>query len=397
MRLKTFICLIVALSVVTSPSLARRYASIIVDENTGTVLHAANPDSRIHPASLTKMMTLYIVFEALKSKRLSLDTNLTVSKRASRRPSSKLGLKKNQTITVEQVIGALITKSANDAATVIAEKLGGTETRFAQIMTARARQLGMARTTFTNASGLPDRRQTSTARDMAKLAMALRRDFPEHFKFFAMKSFRYRGRNHRNHNRLLRQYKGTDGIKTGYVRASGYNIVVSVERDGRRLIAAIFGGKSAARRDRHAKLLLRRTFKMLAENDRLDSPKPKSTKPLIAKPRKGSKKITLARIAPDGLGEEEDLNDDSWSVQVGAFNRFAPAHLAAGRAARLVPALRGARVVIESSAASKERVYLSRLSGLSKKRANNACNALKKKKMSCLVMRDDSNIAQGDR
>jgi cell division protein FtsN len=136
---------------------------------------------------------------------------------------------------------------------------------------------------------------------------------------------------------------------------------------------------------------------MLAENDRLDSPKPKSTKPLIAKPRKGSKKITLARIAPDGLGEEEDLNDDSWSVQVGAFNRFAPAHLAAGRAARLVPALRGARVVIESSAASKERVYLSRLSGLSKKRANNACNALKKKKMSCRVMRDDSNIAQGDR
>jgi D-alanyl-D-alanine carboxypeptidase len=397
MRLKTLFFLIVVLSVVTSPSSARRYAAIIVDEKTGTVLHAANPDTRIHPASLTKMMTLYLVFEALKNNRLLLDTNITVSKRASRRPSSKLGLRKGHTITVREVIGALIAKSANDAATVIAEKLAGSETRFAQIMTARARQLGMSRTTFTNASGLPDRRQISTARDMAKLGIALRRDFPEYFKYFSMKTFKYRGLRHRNHNRLLRQYDGTDGIKTGYVRASGYNIVVSVERDGHRLIAAIFGGKSAGRRDRHTKLLLRRTFKMLAENARLDSPKPKSNKSLVAKPHQGSKKITLARTVPDGLSEEEDPNDDSWSVQVGAFNRFAPAHLAAGRAARLVPALRGARVVIESNASSEVRIYLSRLSGLTEKRANGACAALKKKKMSCLVMRDDSNVAQGDR
>lgn len=397
MRLKTLFCLTIFLSVVASPSFAVRYASIIVDEHSGTVLHAANPDSRIHPASLTKMMTLYMVFEALKSKRLSLDAELSVSKRASRRPSSKLGLRKGQTITVRDVIGALITKSANDAATVIAESLGGTETRFAQIMTARARQLGMTRTTFTNASGLPDRRQISTARDIAKLAMALRRDFPEYFKFFSMKSFKYRGRNHRNHNRLLRQYKGTDGIKTGYVRASGYNIVVSVQRDGRRLIAAIFGGKSAGRRDRHAKLLLRRTFKMIAENDRLDSPRPKTAKSNNTASLRGSKKVSLARIAPDDLGDENDLNDDSWSVQVGAFNRFAPAHLAAGRAARLVPELRGARVVVEAGASSKERIYLSRLSGLTEKRANSACSALKKKKMSCLVIRDDSNTAQGDR
>jgi D-alanyl-D-alanine carboxypeptidase len=232
---------------------------------------------------------------------------------------------------------------------------------------------------------------------MAKLAMALRRDFPEHFKFFSMKSFKYRGLRHRNHNRLLRQYKGTDGIKTGYVRASGYNIVVSVERNGHRLIAAIFGGKSASRRDRHVKSLLRRTFKMLAENDRLDAPKPKLATPRNTKPHQGSKMITLSRIAPTGSGEEDYLNDDGWSVQVGAFNRFAPAHLAAGRAARLVPALRGARVVVESSASPKERIYLPRLSGLTKKRANSACNALKKKNMSCFVMRDDSDTAQGDR
>ena len=397
MQKKALISLIVLLSVVASPSYAVRYASIIVDEQTGTVLHAANPDSRIQPASLTKMMTLYMVFEALRSKRLSLDTILTVSQRAAKRPSSKLGLKKDQTITVREIIGALITKSANDAATVIAEKLGGTETRFAQFMTARARQLGMTRTTFTNASGLPDRRQISTARDMAKLAMALRRDFPERFKLFSMKSFKYRGLGHRNHNRLLGQYEGTDGIKTGYVRASGYNIVVSVERSGRRLIAAIFGGKSAGKRDSHAKSLLRRTFEMLAENDRLDAPDSKSAAQNPTTANRVSKRISLARIAPSGSGEEDDLNDDSWSVQVGAFNRFAPAHLAAGRAARLVPALRGARVVVESNASTKEQVYLSRLSGLTEKRANSACDALKKKNMSCLVMREDNNTAQGDR
>lgn len=397
MRQKSLFCLIALLSVVASPTFAARYASIIVDERSGTVLHAANPDSRIFPASLTKMMTLYMVFEALKSKRLTLDTKLEVSKRASRRPASKLGLKKGQTITVRDVIGTLVTKSANDAATVIAEKLGGTETRFAQIMTARARQLGMTRTTFANASGLPDRRQVSTARDMAKLAMALRRDFPKRFKLFSMRSFKYRGREHRNHNRLLAQYEGTDGIKTGYVRASGYNIVVSVERNGHRLIAAVFGGKSASKRDRHAKSLLRRTFKMLAENDRLDAPKRKLAAPNTTKPNSGSKKITLARIAPAGSNEEDDISDDGWSVQVGAFVRFAPAHLAAGRAARLAPSLRGARVVVESSASQKKRIYLSRLAGLTEKRANSACSTLKRKKMACLVVRDDNNVAQGDR
>jgi D-alanyl-D-alanine carboxypeptidase len=249
-----------------------------------------------------------------------------------------LASNKDQTITVLEVIGALITKSANDAATVMAEKLAGTETRFAQIITSRARQLGITRTTFTNASGLPDRRQISTARDMAKLAMALRRDFPERFKLFSMKSLKYSGLEHRNHNRLLKQYKGTDGIKTGCVRASGYNIVVSVERNGRRLIAAIFGGKLAGKRDSHAKTPLRRTFAILAENDRLDAPQPKLAKPKNTAPNRGSKRITLARIAPAGANKEDDLNDDSWSVQVGTYNRFAPAHLAAGHAARLVSA-----------------------------------------------------------
>ena len=173
----------------------------------------------------------------------------------------------------------------------------------------------------------------------------------------------------------------------------------------RRIIAAVFGGRPANRRDRHAKVLLRRTFKMLAENDRLDSPQSKSAAKAVAqstsRSRQASEQISLARIAPAGPNEEDDLNDDSWSVQVGAFNRFAPAHLAAGRAARLVPALRGARVEVESSTSSNQRIYLSRLSGLTEKRANSACRALRQKKMSCLVMRqnnsEDDNTAQGDR
>jgi D-alanyl-D-alanine carboxypeptidase len=342
-------------------------------------------------------MTLYMVFEALKNNRLTLDTEMTVSKRASRRPKSRLGLKKGRKISIRDAISALIIKSANDAATVVAEHLGGTETRFAQIMTAKARQLGMTRTTFTNASGLPDRRQISTARDMAKLAIAIRRDFPERFKLFSMKRFRYKGRDHNNSNRLLVLYKGTDGIKTGYVRASGYNILVSVKRNGHRLIAAVFGGRSANRRDHHTKILLQRTFKMLAENDRLDSPGAKQASRNSQKNREPSGRISLERIAADDPSAEDDLNDNGWSVQIGAFNRFAPAHLAAGRAARLVPALRGARVVVESSAAPNQRLYLSRLAGLTEKRANLACRALRKKKMSCLVMRAEDSTAQGDR
>lgn len=395
--------LVLSLGFAAQPASAVRYASIIVDERSGAVLHAAHPDRRSFPASLTKMMTLYMVFEALKTGRLSADKELTVSRRASRRPKSKLWLKKGQKIKVREVIGALITKSANDAATVIAEDMGGgSEARFAQMMTARARQLGMTRTTFRNASGLPDRHQVSTARDMAKLAMALRRDFPKFFKLFSMKSFKYRGRNFRNHNRLLGRFAGTDGIKTGYVRASGYNIVVSIKRNQHRLIAVVFGGKSANKRDRHIKRLLQRTFRTLAENERIEVAERKAaakkSKKAGAKATKPSKKINIARITPESSSmPEEELAGEIWSVQVGAFDRFAPAHLAAGRAARLAPTLRGARVVVESRSSSKRRIYRARLAGLSEGRAIRACRTLKKKKMTCLVVREEGVIAQGDR
>ncbi|HIP77618.1 MAG TPA: D-alanyl-D-alanine carboxypeptidase, partial [Kiloniellaceae bacterium] len=203
----------------SSESAQARYASIVVDADTGQVLHAVNADTRNYPASLTKMMTLYMVFDALENGKLRLDQQLPVSKRAAGMPPSKIGLKRGETISVRNAILALVTKSANDVAVVVAEALAGKETTFAQVMTKRARSLGMSRTTFRNASGLPNRGQKSTARDMSRLAKALMSDFPQHYHFFAVSKFSYKGRTYRSHNKLLRSYKGTDGIKTGYIRA----------------------------------------------------------------------------------------------------------------------------------------------------------------------------------
>ena len=219
------------------------YASIVVDAETGAVLSEQNADQRNYPASLTKMMTLYMVFDALERRQLALKQPIAVSRRAAGQAPSRLGLKAGQTITVEQAILALVTKSANDAATAVAEAIGGTELRFAEIMTRRARAIGMTSTTFRNASGLPDSRQVTTARDMATLSRALWRDFPQYYPYFSRERFTYRGRVIANHNNLLRSYAGADGIKTGYIRASGYNLAASAVRDGRRVIGVVLGGK----------------------------------------------------------------------------------------------------------------------------------------------------------
>jgi len=232
------------------PAAAARYAAMVVDADTGAVLHAVNPDGQNYPASLTKMMTLYLVFEALKERRLTLGQRLPVSSRAAGQSPTKLDLKAGGAVTVDHAIRGIIVKSANDAAVVVAEALGGTEARFAQDMTEKAHALGMADTTFRNASGLPHRGQLSTARDMVTLARALRRDFPQYYHYFAEPSFAFGGQVHDNHNHLLTRYDGVDGVKTGYIRASGFNIVISAERQGRRLIGVVFGGTSPGARDR---------------------------------------------------------------------------------------------------------------------------------------------------
>ncbi|MBK18099.1 MAG: D-alanyl-D-alanine carboxypeptidase [Rhodospirillaceae bacterium] len=395
-RLRLIVGLLIAVLLQLSPATAARYASIIVDEKTGTVLHAANPDWQTYPASLTKMMTLYMVFERLKAGKLQFGTSLKVSRRAALRPKSKVGVKRGTTITVRQGIQALVTKSANDVATVVAEGLGGTEEKFARMMTVRARQLGMSRTTFKNASGLPDRGQKSTARDMAKLSIALRRDFPKYFKFFSNKEFYFRGRRHGNHNKLLRRLPGTDGIKTGYIRDSGFNIAVSTKYKGRRLVGVVFGGKSANKRDRHTITLFKRVFRMLDEMDRTDR------RNRIAAIANGSRSVSLPGLRPAQRPAKKKKairpeDRPHWSVQVGAFDRFTPAHLAASRASRIAPSLRRSRISVKSSATRGKRVYRARLVGLPERKARQACQVLKRRNITCLVIKEESAISEGDR
>ncbi|MGH8611207.1 MAG: D-alanyl-D-alanine carboxypeptidase family protein [Gammaproteobacteria bacterium] len=240
------------------------HAAVVVDAQTGRVLREVNADKRNYPASLTKMMTLYLVFEALEDGRLLLEDRLRVSPHAASMVPTRLGLKTGQRIRVEDAILALVTRSANDAAVVLAEALGETEGQFARIMTGKAQWLGMRDTVFRNASGLPDKGQTSTARNMATLALALLRDFPQYYRYFSTRAFAYKGRRYHNHNALLRAYPGVDGIKTGYTRASGYNLVASATRDGQRLIAVVLGGKGARSRDRQTMQLLDQGFRQLS-------------------------------------------------------------------------------------------------------------------------------------
>ncbi|PSM19742.1 D-alanyl-D-alanine carboxypeptidase [Nitratireductor sp. StC3] len=235
----------------STSSSSPKYAAIVVDAQDGRVLFARNADSARYPASLTKMMTLYLLFEAMEQGRVSRDTPIPVSAYAASRPPSKLGLKAGQPVPADIAIRALATKSANDVATAVAEFLGGTEERFAAMMTAKARQLGMVGTVFRNASGLPDSRQRTTARDMAKLGMSLRRRFPAYYPYFSLTSFAYRGKTIRGHNKVLETVRGADGIKTGYTRASGFNLATSVDRDGRRVVAVVMGEKTARARNAH--------------------------------------------------------------------------------------------------------------------------------------------------
>jgi D-alanyl-D-alanine carboxypeptidase len=232
------------------------YASIVVDVNSGLVMQATNADSPRHPASLTKIMTLYLLFERLEQGKIRLNTDLPVSARASQQAPSKLALKPGETIRVETAIRAIVTKSANDVSVVVAEAVGGDEPNFARLMTAKARALGMTQTSYRNASGLPDEEQITTARDQAILGRAIQDRFPNYYHYFATRTFDFRGKSIRNHNHLLGVVEGVDGIKTGYIRDSGFNIVTSMRRANRHLIAVVFGGRSANARDARVRSLM---------------------------------------------------------------------------------------------------------------------------------------------
>lgn len=240
-----------------------KYAAYVMHAETGDVLLDRYADQTRYPASLTKMMTLYLLFEALEEGKVTLDEKIVVSKRASLQPASKIGLQHGTTITVETAIKALVIKSANDVATAVAEKLATFESSFAKRMNAKARDLGMTRTTFRNASGLPDTRQRTTARDMAILSQRLVQDFPQYFHYFDDESFVWNGKKYTSHNKVTRNFVGADGLKTGYTRASGYNLSTTAERDGHRLIGIVLGGRSGRTRDQHMELILTNAFEAI--------------------------------------------------------------------------------------------------------------------------------------
>lgn len=258
--ISTFLLLWIFVSLIMPAEARPAFSAIAVDARTGKIIYAKNADSKRYPASLTKMMTLYLVFEDLKARRISMGTALRMSRYAAARPPSKLGIRPGKTISVRHAILALVTKSANDVATAIAENLEGSEKRFARRMTSTAHRIGMTRTTFRNASGLPNRSQTTTARDMATLGLRLQRDFPKHYKFFSVKRFSYRGRRYGNHNRLLGRIQGVDGIKTGYTRASGFNLTSSARRGKKRIVAVVMGGRTGGARNRYMSALIKRMF-----------------------------------------------------------------------------------------------------------------------------------------
>jgi len=333
------------------------YTAIVVDAATGQVLSEVNADTPSYPASLTKMMTLYLLFEALERGDVSLESAMPVSKHAAAAAPSKLGLRPKSKITVEQAIQALITKSANDVAVVTAEFLGGTEVRFAEKMTARARELGMSKTTFKNAHGLPNPGQFSTARDMSLLANHLIKDFPQYYSQFSRMEFAYQGQTIRTHNRLLEFYEGADGIKTGYTAASGFNLVASATRNGYRVIGVMFGGTSAPARDRKLAGLMDQGFAVLAgspsdmaiaSNNNLPASDPIGTQiaqaesateegdrdePFAPVTKAGSPIETTslpplpqtANTVTASIPSEDPATVSTWGVQIGAFSTRAKA------------------------------------------------------------------------
>ena len=398
---------------------SRESESIVIDAETGQVLSEMNADAITYPASLTKMMTLYLTFEALNSGRLGLDQYLPVSSEAASKSPTKLHLVPGNSVQVHDLILGIVTKSANDAAAVLGEGLAGSEPAFADRMTAKARQLGMTSTVYRNASGLPDPDQHTTARDMAQLALALYHDFPREYRYFATRQFFFRGRLILTHNHLLDWYEGADGIKTGYIGASGFNLAASAVRNGHRLIGVVMGGASAGSRDREMAALLDQGFHevgagttlvagreapspslapptappgapIVAETDQSEPVRPREK---ISQLAKAARKIA-AHLSPVAKAEAAPIPHqlrtpveiDRWSIQLGAFRVESAAEQAA-RAAAVVPGARGKPVqIVQPSKGDKEHVYRARLLNFSPQEAQGACAALHKKKIECSVV-----------
>jgi D-alanyl-D-alanine carboxypeptidase len=397
------------------------YADIVIDASSGEVLHARNADVQNYPASLTKMMTLYLLFDALEKGKIKLEDGLNVSAHAQAQPATKLGLTAGSSIKVEKAVLAIIIQSANDAAVVVAEAIGGTENNFADLMTRKARALGMTSTNFENASGLPNTKQHTTARDLAVLARALMTDFPQYYHYFSVTKFVWGGRTIKTHNRLMVAYDGADGLKTGYIRASGFNLVTSAIRNNQRVIGVVLGGKSPSSRDQQMAKLLDGGFAeiAMADNGRNRNTVVPGVKPadlgvaiasladeadsdaMVAAANSPETAIAAADAAASITGEGDvDSGDDGegsnaavpadggWGVQVGAFLKYAPAKLAATNAQREYRGLVDARILVdESKTQAGSTMYRSRLIGLTRADAETACKGLRKIGTACLVIK----------
>jgi len=414
-----------------TPAWAGRYASIIVDAENGKVLHATNPDVRSYPASLTKVMTLFLLFDELESGRLRLESSLPVSAHAAAQAPSKLGLRPGETITVRDIILALVTKSANDAAVVAAEGIGGSEPEFAQMMTRKAQQLGMSRTVYRNASGLPNPGQMSTVRDQATLARALINRHAAEYRYFSTRQFVWKGQTITTHNRLMLRYPGADGIKTGYIAASGFNLISSAVRNGRRIVGVVFGGTSGTQRDNHMKDLLDQGFAKLQTGESIElaaapsaddtsdldglvaaaqassarpaaarvkakapehrAPPRAAVQPPAAKP--APTRVAAAKPAPAKPAKRRSAEgdaDDGWVIQVGAFKEYKPAQQAATKAANTLGRMIGKGSIDVDKLKGHPPVYRARLAGLSQSQARAACKRLGKAGQSCKLISPDA-------
>jgi D-alanyl-D-alanine carboxypeptidase len=378
-RLSFVAALLLVSLVLVRPGLAMaqlgsdRYAGMVIEAETGRVLSAMNPDEPRYPASLTKLMTLYMLFEALRDRRVSLDTPVPVSAHAASMEPSKLGLTPATRLTVEQGIYGLVTKSANDAASALGELLaGGNEARFGQMMTLRARALGMAHTTFRNASGLPNSEQVTTARDMATLARHLVQDFPDEYRYFSTPSFVFHGQTIFNHDRMLQTYPGADGMKTGYTEAAGHNLVTSAMRGGVRLIGVVLGAGSNAQRDIRMRAQLDDGF------ERMDVPEIREAAAparLALIPR--AEAATIVRPVSH-VGEPQ--GSANWAVQLGTFTTETAARRA-GASARI-----GGELRLEAVTQRRRTLWRAQMIGLRRADAMSACSVRIHHRAPCAVL-----------
>lgn len=400
-----FFCAIVSLG--AAPAQAR-YAHIVIDANTGKVLDSQNADAIKYPASLTKMMTLYLTFEALHKGRISWDQRITMSKNGAATIPSKLWVKAGTTFTVREAVYGMIVKSANDLAEGMGDHLGGSEAKFAQMMTRKAHQLGMSKTVFRNASGLPNKSQVTTARDMAKLGLALQRDFPKEYKMFNTTSFKFRGKTIRGHNRLLTRYQGVDGIKTGYTNASGFNIVSALNHNGRSVVAVVLGGKTGRSRDNQVVALLDRTLPKASRtrhNEQLIASASTSrtfdvSPSSVPLPMFAERRDPVAKQIASANGVMADMMQTSairptaagtrsaWEVQIAASDSEAAAlSLLKSAKSSLSSGYSGLSPYTEAVRSGGATLYRARFTGFDNQAdALSACKDLKAQSYSCVVM-----------